>query len=161
MSKKINHVSPNMTTDNSKPEKYVSKEKIDRKFCEAILSLSPLISAKKIGEMTSQFNFDWENSTQVSYKVEEEWQELKKEIVLNTQNKESTQEELGDLLFSIAQLARHLNIDPELALTRANHKFINRFNNMITLINRDKKNIEDMNQSQIDSYWRIVKKSER
>ena len=150
-----------MATNHLKSEKSVSKEKIGRKFYEAILALSPLISAKKIGEMTSQFNFDWENTTQVSYKVEEEWQELKKEIVLNTQNKENTQEELGDLLFSIAQLARHLNIDPELALTQANHKFINRFNNMVTLINKDKKNIEDMDWSQIDQYWRIVKKSER
>ena len=150
-----------MATNQLKSEKSASKEKIGRKFYEEILALSPLISAKKIGEMTSQFNFDWENTTQVSYKVEEEWQELKKEIVPNTPNKENTQEELGDLLFSIAQLARHLNIDPELALTQANHKFINRFDNMITLINKDKKNIEDMAWPQIDKYWKIVKKSEK
>ena len=138
-----------------------NKEKIDRKFYEAILALSPLISARRIGEMTSQFNFDWEDATQVSYKVEEEWQELKKEIALNTQNKKNTQEELGDLLFSVAQLARHLNIDPQLALEKANQKFVKRFDSMIALIEKDKKSVEEMTQSQIDKYWRMVKKSEQ
>ncbi len=150
-----------MTTKDSKFEKQNWNENFGYRLCESLLSHSPLTASKNIGEKTSQLNFDWEGPYQVSYKVEEEWQELKEEIALGAKQKERIQEELGDLLFSLAQLARHLNIDPELALVQANRKFIQRFNNMIALIGQDNHNIKNMTEPQINTYWRLVKKSER
>ena len=87
-----------------------------------------LTTAFRIGEKSREVKFDWENANQVLYKVEEEWQELKEELYRGQVVKERVQEELGDLLFSMAQLARHLGCDPEETLRAANDKFIKRFN---------------------------------
>ena len=79
------------------------------------INFPALFSANKIGKKTNKINFDWDDATQVAYKVEEEWQELKEEIGPNAGqiNIERVEEELGDFLFSAAQLGRHLGIDPE------------------------------------------------
>ncbi|MFZ4714518.1 MAG: nucleoside triphosphate pyrophosphohydrolase [Bacteriovoracaceae bacterium] len=121
-----------------------------------------LMSAEKIGKKTNDIKFDWDKPSQVSYKVEEEWQELKEEIVNYPQmNKNRVEEELGDTLFSLAQLARHLKIDPEVALRKANLKFIRRFNIMEDLIEQASKDIKTMNQEEMDHFWLQVKVKEK
>lgn len=122
------------------------------------LCFPALYSAYKIGKKTRHLNFDWEEVSQVMYKVEEEWQELKEELAPAKPNKERIAEELGDFLFSTAQLARHLDLDPEDILRSANKKFVNRFQNMEELIADDKLNIKSLDQSQLDHYWALVKK---
>jgi MazG family protein len=133
-----------------------------RRLENSLLTFPALFSANKIGKKTAKLKFDWENAAQVSYKVEEEWQELKEQLAPGTTpNKEHILEEMGDLLFSTAQLARHLDIDPEEALRLANKKFLRRFQHMEDLIAADGKILEEMNQQQMDIYWDQVKVAER
>ncbi len=113
-----------------------------------------LLSAFKIGKKTAQVNFDWENPIQVQYKVEEEWQELKEELAHPQPNKERVEEELGDLLFSCAQLARHLNLNPEEVLHKANAKFIKRFNCLEDNVEKDGyETLKELNHKQLEAYW--------
>lgn len=126
------------------------------------LAAPALSSATKIGHKTSELNFDWQDASQVLYKVEEEWQELKEEIVPGIElNRERIKEELGDFLFSTAQLARHAGIDPEEALRDANKKFVRRFNRVETLMKADGHRFQDLNQGELDHYWAIAKQEEK
>ncbi len=120
-------------------------------------SLPSLLAAFKIGEKTNKIKFDWDNYQQVVYKVEEEWQELKEELAASKINRQKVSEEIGDLLFTVAQLARHLDVGPEECLAKANQKFATRFSKMQDLIEADGKMITEMNQSQMDQYWNKVK----
>lgn len=130
----------------------------------SVMHAPALQSALKIGNKTQELKFDWENYAQVAYKVEEEWQELKEEMApAKGLNKARVKEELGDLLFSVAQLARHLEIDPELALREANMKFLKRFYSMEDLMRAKGAVLEDMNQTQMDLFWneaKILEKSQ-
>ncbi len=125
-----------------------------------LLCFPALTSAFKIGKKTSKINFDWENYSQVMYKVEEEWQELKEELAPEKYNKQRVQEELGDFLFSSAQLARHLGIDPEIALRDANVKFKQRFNKVEDIAKLRGIKIEQSSQEELEQLWQEVKKRE-
>src|SRR5690606_14645785 len=120
-----------------------------------------LTSSYKIGQKSTAVNFDWENYSQVMGTVEEEWQEVKSELPpTGKYNKERVEEEMGDLLFSMAQLARHLDIDPEAALKKANLKFLRRFHQVEDYINSQNKNIQDCSQEELEDAWVRVKKNE-
>ncbi|MDD4975867.1 MAG: nucleoside triphosphate pyrophosphohydrolase [Bacteriovorax sp.] len=128
----------------------------------SVLNAPPLMAAMKIGKKTNELKFDWEDYKQVVYKVEEEWQELKEELTPNREvNQAAVFEELGDLLFSVAQLARHLNLDPHDALKAANKKFLRRFHAMEDLMIAQGAKIEEMNQDQMDVYWNQAKVNEK
>jgi MazG family protein len=143
------------------------KERIDslvshHHISSSILNAPPLMAAMKIGKKTNELKFDWEDYKQVVYKVEEEWQELKEELTPNRAvNQAAVFEELGDLLFSVAQLARHLNLDPHDALKAANKKFLRRFHAMEDLMIAQGAKIEEMNQDQMDIYWNQAKVNEK
>lgn len=117
-----------------------------------------LMAADKIGKKSKKVNFDWEDYQQVLYKVEEEWQEVKEELPVSGQyNKDRVKEEIGDLLFSVAQLARHMEIDPEDCLKQANIKFIKRFNKIEDTINSQGRELNDMSQAQLEKIWISIK----
>ncbi len=121
---------------------------------EKTLFMPALSAANTIGIKSGEVKFDWDNASQVAYKVEEEWQELKEEIAPGiAMSLDRAEEEIGDLLFSVAQLARHLKIDPEKALDLANRKFLKRFHYMEGLIKNEEKDILKMNQKEMDTYW--------
>lgn len=129
---------------------------------EKYLRYPALLSAHKIGAKTKELNFDWEDPAQVAYKVEEEWQELKEEITSFPQsNLDRVREEMGDFLFSAAQLARHLGLDPEECLARANKKFVGRFNQVEDLIKEKDLKFQDLTQRELDHYWDAVKMREK
>lgn len=154
-------LSPTQVTEQWQEIKAKTKEK-KTLIEEKNLHYAALESSVKIGKATNEIKFDWDHPSQVSYKVEEEWQELKEEIAsYPNMNLKRVEEELGDLLFSVAQLARHLKLNPELALRKANQKFLNRFNAMEVLIKNDGKNILEMNQDQMDVYWLKVKQLQK
>lgn len=137
-------------------------EKSHHKIKSSVLNAPPLMAATKIGQKTNDLKFDWDDYAQVAYKVEEEWQELKEELTPHRQlNREAVFEEMGDLLFSIAQLARHLEMDPHDALRAANKKFLRRFHAMEDLMLKAGKDIEKMNQEQMDVYWNQAKVDEK
>lgn len=121
-------------------------------------SLPAMNKAQRIQEKVRGVGFDWENKEQVWEKVEEELQELK-EVV--DQDNTETEKELGDVFFSLINYARFLNIDPEAALEKTNRKFISRFQELERLIQLDKKNITEMNLTEMDTYWEKAKQIER
>lgn len=135
--------------------------KISRAIKEKILYGPSLKVAENIGHKTNKLNFDWEDASQVAWKVEEEWQELKEELMVQSDNnKKRIGEELGDFLFSAAQLARHLGHDPEELCQQANKKFLKRFYSMEDKLLADGKNFAGMTQEQLDQYWTAVKSDE-
>ena len=115
-------------------------------------SFPSLLKAHKIGKRSKNFDFDWNTPEEVWDKTNEELQEL--EEAMKSQDKKHIEEELGDLLFTLSQLARHLDLDAEKSLRRANQKFINRFNEMLK-INPDLKTISRDDKEKL---WNLVKK---
>jgi MazG family protein len=155
-------LTPEQVTEQWGEIKKKNKQKKEMYLSEKDTFFASLTSAERIGKKTNDIRFDWDNISQVAYKVEEEWQELKEEISnYPHMNPQRVEEELGDALFSLAQLARHLKIDPEVALRKANLKFIKRFNQMEELIIEAKKDIKQMNQEEMDHFWMEVKVNEK
>ena len=100
--------------------------------------------------------FDWEESHQVWEKVEEEITELHVEIAANNQDK--IEAEFGDVLFSMINYARFLNINPEDALERTNKKFIKRFKYLESKASELGKSLSDMTLAEMDVFWEEAKK---
>ena len=168
---KMIHRHPHVFGDkkNLKPDEVVEKwkdlksaeKKEDKKYSitKKALYAPALTGAKMIGEKSTTVNFDWDDYYQVIMKVEEEWQEVKEELPPGGHfNKGRVKEELGDLLFSVAQLARHLGIDAEDALRDANKKFIKRFQKVEDEVWRLGKTMPEMPQAELEKIWVKVKK---
>ena len=124
-------------------------------FADIPASLPPILKAKKIQKKASKKGFDWKESIDVIEKVEEELKELKHEIQQN--NQESSKEELGDLLFSIINLSRHLEIDASEAINQANHKFVKRFRLMEEEIAKDNQEISNLTSDELEKFWVKIK----
>ena len=118
-------------------------------------NIPAILRAIKIQKKASSLNFDWDNNIQVLRKVDEELNELKEAI--NNNFKDNIEEELGDLLFSLIGLSRHLELDPEQTLRKANNKFILRFNTMENIL--DVKNIKwhNLEKSELILLWNKAK----
>ena len=130
-------------------------------FDNSFLSFPSLLGAYKIGQKTNHIKFDWSDTKEVLSVVKKEINELEHELLEVNINSNKVQEELGDILFSMAQLVRHFKFEPEETLRLSNKKFIRRFNTMFNLIEKDSKNIRNMNQNEMDKYWNIVKEKEK
>lgn len=118
-------------------------------------SLPAMIKALRLQDKAKQIGFEWDNAGQVYEKVEEEMAELKEAIATKTQ--EDVEEEFGDLLFSLVNYARFINVDPESALEKTNKKFKYRFEQMELLAQADGKMLHDMNLEEMDALWNKVK----
>ncbi|WP_374035431.1 nucleoside triphosphate pyrophosphohydrolase [Bdellovibrio bacteriovorus] len=117
--------------------------------------LPALQKAYKIGKRTEKLKFDWENMDGVLSKVEEEYQELREALDEGTDSE--IEHELGDALFSLAQLGRHVHMEPEQVLRKANQRFENRFNTMVELVAKDQKDFSVMTLDQKEEYWQKAK----
>lgn len=117
--------------------------------------LPALQRAAKIGFRTEKLKFDWENAEQVREKVREEFAEL--EEALDLQSDAEIRHELGDVFFSLAQLARHLEMDPEQVGREANRRFEHRFKTMMKL--REEKSLawETMSLNDKENLWQEAK----
>lgn len=120
--------------------------------------LPALMMARKVQAKASRVGFDWDKSEDVLKKVEEEVEELKESI--NLSKAEGIEEEIGDILFSIVNLSRFLNVEPEDALRKTTAKFIRRFKKMEAEINIRGKSITEYNLAELDEIWDAVKKTE-
>ena len=118
-------------------------------------SLPALVKASRIQEKVAGVGFDWEHSDQVWDKVEEEIGELKEEIKNN--NHDAIEDEFGDVLFSLINYARFLNINPENALERTNKKFIKRFQYLENKAKGLQKSLSEMTLAEMDVYWEEAK----
>lgn len=124
-------------------------------------SLPALVKAIRIQDKARGIGFDWEKKEQVWEKVEEEMQEFKNEFNVAAGDKidsEKVMAEFGDLLFSLVNYSRFINIDPEEALERTNKKFIKRFQYLETESAKDGKTIGEMTLAEMDVYWERAKK---
>ncbi len=124
-------------------------------------SLPAVVKAMRIQEKARGVGFDWDEKEQVWAKVEEEMEEFKAEF--DSENgqmpdKEKAQDEFGDLLFSLINYARFLEINPEEALERTNKKFIKRFQYLEVEAAKDGKQMGEMSLEEMDGYWEKAKK---
>jgi len=125
-------------------------------FMDVTRHLPALYRAQRIGEKTERIGFDWKDAQDVLDKVKEEISEL--EESLKEGDTPHIKEELGDLLFTIANLARHTGVEAEEALTDATDKFVERLQKMNKLTNE---NLDRMTQKEMDELWERIKLSSR
>ena len=116
-------------------------------------SLPAMVKAIRIQEKVRGVGFDWDDKKLVWQKVEEELEELKLEVEKN--HFENTQEEFGDLLFSLINYARFISINPEDALEKTNKKFVKRFQYMERKITQNGLDISELSLSEMDSYEQL------
>jgi len=148
----------------SHPEEAIQRwEKIksrERGKDESLLSgvpveLPALLRAYRIGSKTSRVGFDWPDCTGVLEKVEEELKELHEEI--REGNQEGSEEEFGDLLFSLAQLARFLKLNPEDSLRKSTLKFQRRFEYIEKQLKGSGREFSQCSSEELDSLWEEAK----
>lgn len=119
-------------------------------------SLPALVKASRIQEKVKGIGFEWDNIEDVWAKVQEELNELKIEI---DQKSKNIEEEFGDLIFSLVNLSRYIEVQPENALAKTNSKFIQRFQLMENMVESENLKLEDMTLSEMDIYWEKSKNS--
>ena len=122
-------------------------------------NIPTLLRSLKIQKKAASLNFDWENETQVLNKIDEEINELKDALKVN--NKKMIEEELGDLFFTIINLSRRLNLDPEQTIRKANKKFTTRFNEMENFIEDNKLKWHNLKKHDFKDLWNKVKNNQR
>ncbi|GAA4956992.1 nucleoside triphosphate pyrophosphohydrolase [Algibacter aquimarinus] len=118
-------------------------------------SLPALVKANRIQEKVAGVGFDWEEPNQVWEKVEEELNEFKLEVTSGNQDK--MESEFGDVMFSMVNYARFLNINPENALERTNKKFSKRFQYLESKAKSLNKPLKDMTLAEMDVFWEEAK----
>jgi MazG family protein len=119
-------------------------------------SLPALIQAQRLGEAAARMGFDWPDIKGALDKVEEEWQELRE--ALSQSANSAWEEELGDMLFSLVNVARFLKVDSEGALRRTIYKFIKRFNVVERTLAKAGKTPETATLEEMDAIWEACKK---
>ena len=121
-------------------------------------SLPSLMSSERLQDKAASVGFEWENYQDVINKIYEELEELK--LGIKDNNQKNIEEELGDILIGVVNLSRFLNVSAEVAMQKANKKFYKRFTTMEKFITKDKKEIDKLSLSELDSYWKKVKDEE-
>jgi len=119
-------------------------------------ALPSLKRAQKLGKRASRVGFDWPDRQGVNHKIQEELGEL--EQAVGTRQVDKIEEEFGDLLFAVVNLARHLDVDPESALSGANYKFERRFRDMEHEITGKGKKIKGLSLGVLENHWRKAKR---
>jgi MazG family protein len=120
------------------------------------VALPALKRAQKLGKRASAVGFDWPDRQGVRAKIREELDEL--EAAVGSRSADGIEEEFGDLLFAIVNLARHLDVDPEKALASGNHKFERRFRDMESAARKSGKTLDEQSLESLDKGWRAAKK---
>jgi MazG family protein len=123
------------------------------------LSLPSTVKAMRLQEKAKQVGFEWDNREQVWDKVEEEIAELKEAIAGGQQDK--VEDEFGDVVFSLINYARFLQVDAENALEKTNKKFIHRFTQMEQEALQNGKDLTKMTLQEMDNIWNTIKQRQR
>ena len=119
-------------------------------------ALPATLRAEKLQKRASQAGFDWDDQAPVLAKVEEEVDELK-QAMIRQEERAGLQGELGDVLFAVINLARHLEINPETALRAANNKFERRFRFIQTRLEEAGEDLESASLERMDELWEMAK----
>lgn len=121
-------------------------------------SLPALAEAAKVGSRAAKSGFDWPDISGLMGKLREETEELEAEIAAGAEAHKRAEQELGDLLFTAVNLARHLKVDPELALRDTNARFRSRFSEMEA---QAEKPLEELSPDELEALWARAKRRER
>ncbi len=149
------------TWEDIKDQERYAKHSKDSSILDGIpLALPALSRAVKLQTRAARVGFDWPSTAQVIDKLNEEMLELAAELV-EDENSVRVLEEFGDLLFVYANLARHLKVDPEAALSAANEKFISRFNYIERKLSKQGQKLEESSLEQMDALWDAAKTEEK
>jgi len=145
--------------DQLKADERAASGKVE-KTRESILDEVPvhfpaLLEGLKLTKKAAKVGFDWENAGQIFEKLDEEVGELKEAI--SKGETENAAEEIGDLLFVVMNLARHLDVEPETALKKTNRKFRQRFKFIEDELKRDGKTLEGADLKEMDDLWNKAK----
>lgn len=119
------------------------------------IGLPALTRAEKLQKRAARVGFDWPNLDGVIDKISEEARELA--VAHHTMNNDAIEDEMGDLLFAVTNLARKLDVDPETALRRTNKKFCDRFGYIEQQAIQNKTPIEKLSLDQMESHWQAAK----
>ena len=125
------------------------------------LAIPALMRAEKLGKRAAKAGFDWTGIETVYEKINEEIRELRSELEENEISGESVEEELGDILLTVVSLARHLRIDPELALRRANAKFERRFRFIEKQLLKAGQSPENVSLQKLEKLWQEAKQIQK
>ena len=144
-------------------EELKKKEKKEKSLSDSLDGISkyyPSLSrAEKIQKKARKYGFDWDEISYVFNKVEEEIEEIKE--AMEEKDPEKVGKELGDLLFSVVNLSRFLEADPELSLNRTSDKFIDRIRRMEAFLSAEGLTFKDLPLEKLDKYWEMAKKEEK
>ena len=125
-------------------------------------ALPALIRAEKITKRAARVGFDWENAAQVIEKIHEELAETEEALAeAGAERQDRIEEEVGDLLFAVANLARKVKVEPEVALRRATGKFIRRFQKIEAVLREHGQRAEECTLAEMDAIWNEIKAEER
>ena len=134
-----------------------NKNSLNKSTLDQIENNMPtILKSLKIQKKAASLNFDWINKDQVLEKVDEELNELKD--ALKEKNNKNIEDELGDLFFTLISLSRHLNLDPDQTLKKANQKFIKRFNKMENIIEDKKLKWHNLKAINFKNLWNNAKR---
>ena len=137
-------------------EKIKIKENGNRSVLEGVpTSLPALVKAIRIQDKAKGIGFEWDNKEQVWEKVREEMEEFSHE-----ENPQKSEQEFGDVLFSLVNYARFVHINPEDALEKTNRKFIRRFKWMESAILKEGKDLTKLTLNEMNNYWNRAKAQE-
>lgn len=155
------HIYGNVTVNNEDDvkrnwEKLKLKEGKASVLSGVPVSLPAVVKATRLQEKAKQVGFEWDNRDQVMEKVEEELAELREAVALNDPDK--IEDEFGDVLFSLVNYARFLNVDAENSLERTNKKFIARFTEMEKIALQQGRPLAEMSLEEMDAIWNSIKK---
>jgi ATP diphosphatase len=122
-------------------------------------ALPALTRAQKLTAKAAKVGFDWPEPSQVIDKIHEELEEVKE--ASSTGNRDRIEDEIGDLLFSVTNLARHYGIDPERALRRTNAKFERRFRAVEEALGKQERSLNEASLEEMEGLWVAAKNAER
>ena len=120
--------------------------------------MTPLLRAQKIQKKCAKVGFDWTDLAPVVDKIHEEIAEVLAEVNVSEPDQQAIEEEVGDLLFAVVNLARHTSVNAETALIKANRKFEKRFRQVEQVIEKQGLNMESASMQQMEAAWQQIKR---
>jgi ATP diphosphatase len=133
----------------------------DKRFLDAVPAALPaLVAALKLQKKAARVGFDWPETDSVIGKIREEIGEVETELAGLRVNRDRLEDEIGDLLFAVANLARHLKIEPETALRRTNAKFRRRFGHIEDSLRASGQSLDTASLDEMEAHWQAAKGAE-
>jgi tetrapyrrole methylase family protein/MazG family protein len=144
-------------------DKWQEHKKKEGKLARSVLegipaSLPALLRAQKVQKRAARVGFDWERVEDVAEKLDEEIKEFKKAVKKKKANRDEVEEEFGDILFSLVNVARFAGVNPEDALRKTTAKFITRFKHIEKRAKEKGFKLEEMSLKDMDALWDEAKK---